>query len=118
MSAEPLVAASGYSGGAAYDHLDGWLLMEIEPHVVVRDFDIMAWTSSKEFLGEMKGALDYAKGEKSVPKLDMVHFEIFDKDGKSGRDYRAKVRSLIFGPVAPEQFTLPGSGFGADMPMK
>jgi hypothetical protein len=90
--------------------------MEIEPHVVVRGFDIKFWTSRKEFMGEMKCALEYTVAEKSVPKLDRVHFEILDKNGKSGRDYRAKVQSLVFGPVAPTQFTLPGSGFDADMP--
>jgi hypothetical protein len=41
--------------------MDGWLLlMEIGPHVVVRDFDPKAW-KNKDFLGEFKGALVYAE---------------------------------------------------------
>jgi hypothetical protein len=88
--------------------------MEMEPHVVVRDFDFKAW-KKKDFLGEFKGALVYAEQEKTAPRLDMVHYEIFGKDGKSGRAYDAKVQSLTFGPVDPEQFTLPGSGFDVNM---
>jgi hypothetical protein len=109
------VHVSRWRDQAPYDYLDGWLLLEMEPHMVVRDFDLKAW-KNKDFLGEFKGALVYAEQEKIAPKLDMVHFEIHGKDGKIGRAYDAKVRSLTFGPVDPEQFTLPGSGFDEDKP--
>ncbi len=112
VSAQSLVAASRRFSHPAYDHLDGWLLMEIEPHVVVRGFNFKYRTSSKELLGDLKCSLDYTEQEKSIPRLEKVHFEAVDGKGKNGLSYRVKVNSLEFGPVAPEQFTLHGSGFG------
>ena len=80
--------------------------------MVVRGFDFKYRASSKELLGEVKCALDYTEGEKSIPKLEKVHFEAVDGTGKNRRAWRVKVNSMEFGPVAAEEFTLPGSGFG------
>jgi len=93
-------------------HLDGWLLFDPAAHWALVAKEINHLSKEKEqLLFKATGSFTYGEPVDGLPTLRTARDDTETGAGGFARRYRAEVKTVEFGPVPEEVFTLKGSGF-------
>jgi len=93
-------------------HLDGWLLFDPAAHWALVAKEINQLGKEKEqLLFKGTGSFTYGEPVDGFPTLRTAREDMETAKGDFARRYRADVKTVEFGAVPEEVFTLEGSGF-------
>jgi hypothetical protein len=100
------------------DHIEGSFLFEPASYWTTRKYTLKYWETTGKLRTILTCSVDYREPINDIPVLSRIECGILDGKGELGRGYYADIKTIKFGPVPPEEFTLRGCGFGEDLKSK
>jgi hypothetical protein len=98
------------------EYSEGWFLFEPSARWLFHGFDLKEWKKDGQMLTRKTSSVEYTEAIQGVPVLRRAKYEVFDHEGHHALEYDADVKSVQFGPVSVEEFTLRGCGItGIDL---
>ncbi len=88
------------------DGIEGSFLLDPDAFWAVQAYELKRFFENRSFHLVKKCSIEYSKAMNGIPYVKHAKREGFSKDGTLGSEEQLSTKSIDFGPVSAEEFTL------------